>query len=335
MEVLDIPKEQEVPEKQNERETAQEQERRPVRPIRLRPEWILGILAALAALVLGVVLLMSRSYFPDRSSASMEEDPEALLHQQQTEENLVWPPVEQYLEPTVSETEPENPTIPPEKNPYDKFDFQYNRHNYLLLQNLESYPGVDVSAFQGSIDWKKVKQSGIHFAIIRLGYRGYESGKLVEDQYAKANLKNAKEAGLKIGAYFFSQALSIKETDQEIQFMLNILGDTQLDMPIVLDWEIPANTARTRNMDARTLTDIQRHFCGIMQDKGYRPMIYFNWHQSEHLYVLHELEEYPFWLALYQDRMTYPWKVEMWQYTDKGKVPGISGNVDLNVYMPD
>ena len=298
----------------------------------LRPEWILGIIAAAAAVLLGVVLLMSRDYFPDPSLA--EEDPEALLHQLLVDE-LPWPPLETYLEPTVPETEPENPTIPPERNPYDRFDFQYNRHNYLLLQNVKSYPGVDVSAFQGNIDWKQVKQSGIDFAIIRLGYRGYESGKLVEDQYAKTNLKNAKEAGLKIGAYFFSQALNIKETDQEIQFMLKILGDTKLDMPIVLDWEIPANTARTRKMDARTLTDIQRHFCGQMRDQGYQPMIYFNWHQSEHLYVLHELEDYPFWLALYQDRMTYPRKEEMWQYSDKGKVPGIQGNVDLNVYMPD
>ena len=302
----------------------------------LRPEWILGILAAAAALLLAVVLLMSRSYFPEKAPASAGEDPEALLHQQQAEDSA-WPPLDQFLEPTESdeEEEPAIPTIPPERNPYDKFDFQYNRHNYLLLQNVKSYAGVDVSAFQGKVDWKKVKQSGIDFAIIRLGYRGYESGKLVEDEYAKTNLKNAKEAGLRIGAYFFSQALNIKETDQEIQFMLKILGDTRLDMPIVLDWEIPANTARTRNMDARTLTDIQRHFCGFMRDKGYQPMIYFNWHQSEHLYVLHELEDYPFWLALYQDRMTYPWKVEMWQYTDKGKVPGIAGNVDLNVYMPD
>ena len=302
----------------------------------LRPEWILGILAIAAALLLTAVLLMSRSYFPEKAPASAGEDPEALLHQQQADDSA-WPPLDQFLEPTESdeEEEPAIPTIPPERNPYDKFDFQYNRHNYLLLQNVKSYAGVDVSAFQGKVDWKKVKQSGIDFAIIRLGYRGYESGKLVEDEYAKINLKNAKEAGLKIGAYFFSQALNIKETDQEIQFMLKILGDTKLDMPIVLDWEIPANTARTRNMDARTLTDIQRHFCGFMRDKGYQPMIYFNWHQSEHLYVLHELEDYPFWLALYQDRMTYPWKVEMWQYTDKGKVPGIAGNVDLNVYMPD
>ena len=297
----------------------------------LRPEWILAIIALCAAVLLGILLLMSKDRFP----TAAEEDPELLQHQQQAAPEEPWPPLETWLEPTVEETQPENPTIPPDRNPYDQYDFQYNRHNYLLLQNLKSYPGVDVSAFQGKIDWKKVKASGIDFAMIRLGYRGYESGKLVEDEYAKANLKGAKEAGLKVGAYFFSQALNINETDEEIRYMLKILGDTTLDMPIVLDWEIPANTARTRNMDAQTLTDIQRHFCGQMRDKGYQPMIYFNWYQSEHLYTLHDLEEYPFWLALYQDRMTYPWKVEMWQYTDKGRVPGINGNVDLNVYMPD
>ena len=305
------------------------------------PEKILGILAAGAAVLLVLALILSRPYWPQSGEQLREtlpqqydrEDPEGLPHYQ--EEDPAALPGQDNLEPEDSEAESENPTIPPDRNPYDQYDFQYDRHNYLKLQNLRSYAGVDVSAYQGKIDWKKVKASGIDFAIIRLGYRGYESGKLVEDDYAKDNLKGAAEAGLKVGAYFFSQALNIRETDEEIKFILKILGDTRLDMPLVLDWEIPAATARTKNMDTVTLTDIQRHFCGQMRDKGYQPMIYFNWHQSEHLYVLNDLEEYPFWLALYQDRMTYPWKVEMWQYTDKGKVPGIQGNVDLNVYMPD
>ena len=296
---------------------------------RLRPEWIMGILAVLCAMLLGVVVILSLPYMGKDA-----EDPDILPDRHAAAAEPTQPPRETILEPTTSETEPENPTIPPERNPYDRYDFQYNRHNYLLLQNVNSYAGVDVSAYQGDIDWAKVKQSGIDFAIIRLGYRGYESGKLVEDKYARENLKEAKEAGLRVGAYFFSQALSIKETDQEIEYMLEILGDTKLDMPIVLDWEIPASNARTAKMDARTLTDIQRHFCGQMRSKGYSPMIYFNWHQSENLYYLSELEDYPFWLALYQDRMTYPWRVEMWQWTASGTVPGIAGDVDINVYMP-
>ena len=302
------------------------------KPISIRAEWVMGIIAAFCAVLLLVVFTLSFPYmFPEEPEETApviretvqlgEEDPEALLHNANTE-------------PPVSETEPENPTIPPDKNPYDRFDFQYNRNNYLLLQNLDSSPGVDVSAYQGNIDWEKVKQSGIEFAIIRLGYRGYGSGKLVKDDYAVQNLNGARKAGLKVGAYFFSQALTIKEADEEIAYMMDILDGFLPDMPLILDWEIPTSDARTANMDQRTLTDIQKHYCEKVSNMGYEPMVYFNWYQSEHLYILHELEDYPFWLALYQDRMTYPWKVEMWQYTDKGKVPGINGPVDLNVYMP-
>ena len=297
----------------------------PRKPI--RPELIMGLIALLAGVLLVVMVVLCLPHFPK------DEDPESIKHPSALE--TTQPVEETILEPTESATEPENPTIPPDPNPYDRNDFQYNRNNYLLLQNLISYPGVDVSAHQRQINWEAVAASGIDFAMIRLGYRGYETGRIVEDEYARQNLNGAAEAGLRVGAYFFSQALSIQEVDQEIEFMLEVLGEFHLTMPIVLDWEIPASTARTANMDARTLTDLQLHFCQVMEQKGYQPMIYFNWHQSENLYYLSELEDAPFWLALYQDRMTYPWKVEMWQYTDQGTVPGISGNVDLNVYMPD
>ena len=303
---------------------------------RIHTEYVLTVIALLCTVLLVWMVILCRPYFQENqpteetaaptASASVpeelpeEEDPEALLHDQS--------------EPTEPE-ETVEPTIPPEANPYGKLDFQYNRNNYLYSLKTDSYPGIDVSAFQGEIDWEKVRASGIEFAIIRLGYRGYgKSGKLVEDEYAQDNLEGATEAGLPIGAYFFSQALSIEEADEEIEFMLEILGDYALEMPIILDWEIPVDTARTANMDGRTLTDIQLHFCSVMEEKGYQPMVYFNWHMSSRLLKLSELEDYPFWLALYQDRMTYPYKVEMWQYTDRGRVPGIEGNVDLNIYMP-
>ncbi|MDD5864266.1 MAG: glycoside hydrolase family 25 protein [Firmicutes bacterium] len=295
---------------------------------RLRPEWILGLIALAAAMLLIVVAVFSRPYY------AATDDPEALVERHHPEE-LTQPEDLPEPEPEPPETEPTvPPTIPPDPNPYGRLDFQYNHNNYLTCLRTDSYAGVDVSAFQGSIDWTRVARSGIDFAIIRLGYRGYGSGKLVEDDYAKKNLKGATEAGLPIGAYFFSQALSMDEAEEEIQFMLDILGDYRLDMPVVLDWEIPAADARTANMDARTLTDIQRYFCEKMKSLGYQPMVYFNWHQSENLYYLSELEDYPFWLAMYQDRMSFPWKVEMWQYTCTGKVPGIPGDVDINVYMP-
>ena len=293
---------------------------------RIRVEAVMAGIALLAAAVLGLVIFISMPYF------GAGEDPELLPHKHEAIQATLPPAADETL-PAPTE-EPTVPTIPPDPNPYGRNDFQYNRSNYLLLQNVESYAGVDVSAYQGDIDWDAVAKSGIEFAMIRLGYRGYESGKLVEDEYARDNLAGAAAAGLKIGAYFFSQALTFDEVEEELQFMLDVLGEHYLAMPLVLDWEIPTATARTANMDARMLTDMQLYFCQRATGIGYKPMIYFNWHQSEHLYYLHELEDYPFWLALYQDRMTYPWDVEMWQYTSSGKVPGIPGPVDINVYMP-
>ena len=300
-------------------------------PGRVRPEAIMAIIAVVAAVILVLVVVLclplmkqelqaaaSEATQTQTEAPAVDEDPMA-VHQHSGEEEVL---------PTIE------PIIEPEKNPYGPMDFQYDHQNYLYCLRQDSYPGVDVSAFQGDIDWVKVKQSGIRFAMLRVGYRGYESGKLVEDEYIRQNLENTAAAGMPIGAYFFSQALTIKEVDEEIAFMLDILGDRQLEMPIVLDWEIPTDTARTAQMDARTLTALQEYFCKTMAEKGYTPMIYFNWHQSNTLLYLNELESYPFWLALYQDRMTYPYHVEMWQYTASGRVPGITGDVDINVYMP-
>ena len=292
----------------------------------IRPEVILGLVALLTMTLFGILLYRCVPYM-------LSERPRLEAPTEPAGHTDAPVPPEELTEEVTEETM--EPTIPPEANPYNKRDFQYNDSNFLLCTKQPSYAGVDVSAFQGEIDWDKVASSGIRFAIIRLGYRGWgKAGKLVEDEYAKANLEGAKKAGLQVGAYFFSQALTTEEVDQEIEFMLNTLGDFTLDMPIVFDWEIPVPEARTANMDARTLTDLQKHFSTIMEEKGYDTMIYFNWNISRNLLYLHELEDYPFWLALYQDRMTYPFRVEMWQYTDRGQVPGIQGNVDINVYMP-
>lgn len=292
----------------------------------MKPELIMVLIAMVCALGLMGMLIACIPYY----YAPEEADPEPILQQQREQEQAE----------TIPETEPEEtevPTVPPERNPYTKRDFQYDTHNYLLCTQQDSYPGVDVSSFQGVIDWEKVRASGIRFAMIRLGFRGYgQAGNMVEDEYARRNLEGAKKAGLEVGAYFFSQATSIDEVDDEIFFFMKTLGDFELTMPIVLDWEhVGVETARTNNVDAETLTAMQKHFCKTMVDFGYDPMVYFNWHLAENNLYLSELEDYPFWLALYQDRMTYPFRVEMWQYTCTGRVPGIQGDVDIDVYMPD
>ena len=244
---------------------------------RVRPEAIMGIIALLAAIALAVTVFFSLPYM----TAPAEEDPEALLKAQHAQQSTE-PPTETTVETLPEETEETTePTVHPEANPYDRLDFQYGRNNYLYCLRQKSYIGVDVSAFQRNIDWDQVKASGIQFAILRLGYRGYESGKLVKDEYIDRNLEETARVGMPIGVYFFSQALTIKEVDEEIEFMLEILGDYELHMPIVLDWEIPAASARTAQMDRRTLTELQRYFCETMTEMGYTPMIYFNWYQSK------------------------------------------------------
>ncbi len=282
---------------------------------KMRPEAILGIIALCCAGLLIVLVLLCMPYF------NMDEDPETIVHHR--------PNVETEAPDPTEETVP-----PPEANPHGRLDFQYDGR-YLSALRCDSIPGIDVSSYQGEIDWQAVADSGIEFAIIRLGYRGYGTGALVEDNYARDNLKGAVEAGLEVGAYFFSQALNEQEVHEEIDMMLEILGDTEITMPLVFDWEYVNDEARTANMDARTLTDLNLIFCQRMEEEGYQPMIYFNPSQARKLMYLHELEDYPFWLAYYSDRMTYPYRFEMWQYTCTGKVPGIEGDVDINVMLLD
>ena len=236
-------------------------------------------------------------------------------------------------EETEEPTEPE-PTLPPEfDNPYGELDFQFNGR-YLECTKTETLTGIDVSSHQQNIDWKWVKASGVDFAMIRIGYRGYESGKLVMDTYAKANLEGAAAVGLPIGVYFFSQALNVEEAKEEAAFVVDAISGYDITMPVVFDWEnVSDEDARSHNMDKRTLTDCALAFLGDIQEAGYTPMMYFNSYQSRHMLHLEELTDYDFWLAMYTTRMDFPYKVKMWQYTDKGTVPGISGNTDVNVWF--
>lgn len=278
---------------------------------------ITGVICA--ALLLAAVVGVSLPYF----SPELDEDPDHIRYQPTTE-----PPTEA-TEPEVEVYIPE-----PERNPYGRNDFQFEGR-YLKNLKCDSIPGVDVSAYQGDVNWNQVAVSGIKFAMIRVGFRGYGTGKIVEDTYARENLRDALHAGLEVGVYFFSQALNEEEVEEEVAFILDIIKDYEITMPVVFDWEYISAEARTANMDARTLTDLNLHFCELIEEAGYTPMIYFNSYQARNLMFLYELEQYPFWLAFYSNRMTYPYRVEMWQYTSTGRVPGIAGDVDINVMMLD
>lgn len=223
---------------------------------------------------------------------------------------------------------------PPTENVFTPMDFGYEG-DYLTCLTDESVLGIDVSRYQGQIDWQQVKAAGVEFVMIRAGFRGYgQAGVMGEDAMAQVNYQGAKEAGLKVGCYFFSQAITVEEAVEEAEYVMDIIAQWELDMPLVYDWECLAADYRTMGVDARLLTDCTKAFCDTVKLAGYEPMVYFNPNQSYKEMYLEELTDYGFWLAMYSDEMDYPYKVDMWQYTNEGTVPGITGKVDINLFFP-
>ena len=195
--------------------------------------------------------------------------------------------------------------------------------------------GIDVSSHQGQVNWTKVAASGVKFAFVRLGYRAYGTGELFEDSYAMANLQGAKAAGIAVGAYFFSQAISVEEAREEANYALEILDGFSLDLPLVYDWEYVNETARSANVDRRTLTDCTLAFCARVAREEYEPMVYFNTNQALDRLYMQELEQFPWWLAKYDHSVEFVCRVDLWQYTNQGTLPGISGKVDINLMFTD
>lgn len=279
---------------------------------------LLLIMAAVMLIVTAALILMSMPYW-----GAVDDPALQVASQPETEA------------PEIPTEDPTEPTLPPPlPNPYGDLDFQYDGRFLKLIEG-ESIAGIDVSRWQYDIDWEAVADAGAEFAMIRVGYRGSESGKINADKYAQANLKGAAEAGLDIGVYFFSQALTREEAEEEAYYVLDVIKDHDITMPVVFDWErVHDEKSRSLEMDRRTLTDCAKTFLETVELAGYNAMIYFNAHQSRNLYYLSELKEYDFWLASYTDRMDFPYKVDMWQYTEKGKIPGIETDCDFNVYFP-
>lgn len=195
--------------------------------------------------------------------------------------------------------------------------------------------GIDVSKWNGDIDWEVVKAEGVDFAIIRCGYRGSASGWLIEDPYFFKNLSEAKKAGIQVGVYFFTQATDMVEAVEEASMVISLLGDVQIDYPIFIDTEGAGGNGRADSLDANTRTLVCNAFCKTIQNAGYEAGIYAsrNWYYNN--LNTDELSEYKIWLAEYTQTPLYDGHYDMWQYTSHGLVAGIEGRVDLNVSYHD
>lgn len=203
-----------------------------------------------------------------------------------------------------------------------------------------SYPdalqGVDVSIYQGDIDWQAVADAGVDFAIIRVGYRGYSQGAIQPDTNFQKNMEGALNAGLDVGVYFFSQATTVLEAEEEADYVLEAIRNYPVTYPVVFDWEfIDGQQARTDEMQGEHMTECAKAFCELVAAGGYTPMVYFNQEQGYLYYQLDQLDEFSFWLAEYDEKPDFFYNFVMWQYTHTGTVPGIPGNVDLNLAFQD
>lgn len=285
------------------------------KPLGKNPIFWVGILAV--AVVLTLVILISSLFNPDKFTVRAP-NPTTAPTSMEKPETL----------PTVETT------TPPEENPYGPVDFMLDEQTQeMTFLSGEGIKGIDVSSWQGNIDWQQVKDSGVEFVIIRVGGRGTTEGNIYPDEMCQTYYEGAKAAGLKVGAYFFSQSVTEEEAVEEAEYVLDVVKDWDLEMPIVYDWEYIGDGARTDNMVAGLLTEMAKAYCDTVKNAGYDPMIYFGRSQSADLLILPELEEYGFWLAMYNPIMDYPYKIDIWQYTETGSVPGISGNVDLNLWI--
>lgn len=213
------------------------------------------------------------------------------------------------------------------------------RNNYSFYKengNITSIAGIDVSEHQGDIDWAKVKASGVDFAIIRVGFRQYGGGKIELDKKYTDNIEGAINAGIKVGAYFFSQAISTEEAVEEADAVIDALAPYDVSYPVVFDWEIIyGEDARTDSVGVDTLADCCVSFCERVRSAGYKPMIYSNKSTSMMKLDLPRIKDYDFWLAEYNDEPTYYYHFDIWQYASDGYIPGINGDVDLNISFKD
>jgi len=201
-----------------------------------------------------------------------------------------------------------------------------------------SHRGIDVSKYQAKIDWKQVAEAGVEFAIIRLGYRGMNEGTLELDPYFVENVKVASQNGIKVGVYFFSQAVSEEEAEEEAKFVLNAVKGYDISYPIVFDTErVTTYDARANSLSYDKRTDIAITFCESIKAAGYTPMIYANTKYMMMGVDRARLSDYDMWFAYYSfdGQMTIPYDFQIFQYSESGSIPGVSGKCDLNISFKD
>ncbi|MBQ6787581.1 MAG: hypothetical protein IJO85_07660 [Lachnospiraceae bacterium] len=224
------------------------------------------------------------------------------------------------------------------KNNYSKSRFVYKNPimSYYLNGKEASWCGVDISSKQEGVDFKKLKKAGCDFVMIKVGGRGYSSGEIVLDEKLKDYMTGAKNAGLDIGVYFFSQAITEDEVEEEVETLLEAIKDYSVKYPVVIQMqEIEGDIARVDSLDMDSRTELTKLFLSEVEDAGYKPMLYGNKEWLVTKIDLEALAEYDVWLSQEADTPDYPYEFNMWQYEKTGKISGISEETGLNICFVD
>lgn len=193
--------------------------------------------------------------------------------------------------------------------------------------------GIDVSKWQGKIDWLRVKKVGVDFAMVRLGYGSANGDKCRTDSYYAANMDGARRAGVHTGVYFYSYALSAVAAAREAEFVLKELApfQKQLSYPVAYDVEDESQ----KELDRDVLTEMVNVFCSAVEKAGYVGAFYCGLDWCRNRLNMDALQDYDLWLAQWGEEASREFGHSIWQYTDSGTVDGISGKVDLNVTHKD
>lgn len=229
-----------------------------------------------------------------------------------------------------------SPYLPKHEYDFTKLVCQSNRMKYFENGTQISFEGINISEIQDYVDFAAVKKSGIDFVMLRVGARGYGTGQLILDDYFTDNLKRATDAGLDVGVYFFSQAITKQEAVEEANMVIESLGDYNIAYPVAYDMErIQNDTARTDVLSKSDRTDIAKAFLETIEDAGYKTLIYGNKEWLIKQVDMSKLTAYDVWLSQAADIPDYPYQFTMWQYDRGGTVDGVSGYVDLNISFID
>lgn len=225
-----------------------------------------------------------------------------------------------------------SPYLPKHEYDFTKLVCQSDLMKYYENGKKTSYVGVDISKFQDYVDFVKLKKAGIEFVMLRLGARGYGTGQLVLDDYFVDNIKRATDAGLEVGVYFYSQAISVEEAVEEANMVLENLGEYRISYPVAFDMELVENdTARTDVLTRAERTDITKAFLDTVGAAGYKTIIYGNKEWLIKEIDMSKLTAYDVWLSQDEDIPDYPYKFAMWQYEYEGTIDGIAGYVNFNI----